>query len=85
MQKPGVYALPIALILAMAAENGLVSLSQCVSTHHMRHATQDGTAASMGPLGGTENMHLVITLPLRNEDQLDQLPDESLRSDQPEL
>ena len=42
-------------------------------THHVRQATQDGSARSMGRLPATQTLNLVITLPLRNQDQLDQL------------
>ncbi len=69
-RKLGVYALPIALILSMAAGT---CESQSVLTHHVREATQDGTAPGMGRLASSQNLHLVITLSLRNEDQLDQL------------
>ena len=68
-RKLGIYALPIAIILSIVPG---VCRSQSVLTHHMREATQDGTAPQMGRLAASQNMHLVITLPLRNEDQLDQ-------------
>ena len=70
MRKLGLHALPIAIFMSMAAGIGE---SQLVLTHHMRGATQDGTAPGMGRLASNQNLHLVITLPLRNEDQLDQL------------
>ena len=69
-RKLGIYAFPIALILSMLPG---ICESQSVLTHHMRKPAQDGTASPMGQLATTENMHLVITLPLRNEGQLDQL------------
>ena len=69
-RKLGIYALPIAIIMSMAAG---ICESQSILTHHVRQATQDGTAAAMGRLASSQNLHLVITLPLRNEDQLDQL------------
>ncbi len=69
-QKLGMHALSVAIILSMASG---VCQSQSVLTHHVRKAAQDGTASPMGQLAATENMHLVITLPLRNEDQLDRL------------
>jgi kumamolisin len=70
MRKLGIYALPIAIVMSMAAS---ICESQSVLTHHMREATQDGAAPLVGRLAASQNMHLVITLPLRNEDQLDQL------------
>jgi kumamolisin len=50
-----------------------VGQAQSLLTHHIRQATQDGSARSMGRLPASQTMNLVITLPLRNEDQLDQL------------
>ena len=70
MRKLGIYAFPIAIFMAMAAG---ICESQSVLTHHMRQATQDGTAPRTGRLAASQSLHLVITLPLRNEDQLDQL------------
>ena len=70
MRKLGIYAFPIAIIMSMASG---ICESQSVLTHHMRGATEDGTAPGMGRLASSQNLHLVITLPLRNEDQLDQL------------
>jgi kumamolisin len=49
-----------------------VGHAQSLLTHHIRQATQDGSARSMGRLPATQTVDLVITLPLRNEDQLDQ-------------
>jgi subtilase family serine protease len=69
-RKLGIYALPIAIILSLAAG---ICESQSVLTHHIRQATQDGTAPQMGRLASSQKLHLVITLPLRNEGQLDQL------------
>ena len=69
-RKVGTYALPIAMVMSMAAG---ICAAQSVLTHHIREATQDGTAPRTGPLAASQNLHLVITLPLRNEVQLDQL------------
>jgi kumamolisin len=49
-----------------------VAQAQSVLTHHVRQATKDGSARSLGRLPATQNMRLVITLPLRNQDELDQ-------------
>ena len=70
MRKLWVYALPIAVFMTLATG---ICESQSVLTHHLRNATQDGTAPRMGQLAANQNLHLVIALPLRNEDQLDQL------------
>ena len=70
MRIVGKYAFPIAAVLSFALGIGQ---AQSVLTHHVRPATQDGTARSIGPLSATQTLNLVITLPLRNQDQLDQL------------
>ncbi|MGA2205350.1 MAG: protease pro-enzyme activation domain-containing protein [Terracidiphilus sp.] len=66
----GRLGLPIAACLSIALS---VCHAQTVLTHHARPATQDGTARSVARLPATQAMNLVITLPLRNQDQLDQL------------
>ena len=70
MRIAGKFALPIAAVLSLALS---ISQAQTLLTHHVRQAAQDGTARSFGPLSTTQNLDLVITLPLRNEDQLDEL------------
>jgi subtilase family serine protease len=60
---------PLAAVLSMAA---CICQAQSVMTRHVRPATQDGTARSMGRLAANQTMNLVITLPLRNQDELDQ-------------
>jgi kumamolisin len=69
MRIVGKYAFPIAAVLSIALN---FCQAQSVLTHHVRPATQDGTARSLGPLSATQNLNLVITLPLSNQDQLDQ-------------
>ncbi len=69
-RRLGMYALSIAIVTSVAP--GLCK-AQSVLTHHVREATQDGTAPLEGQLSATQNLQLVITLPLRNRDQLDQL------------
>ena len=64
------FGLPITACLSIAIS---VCHAQTVLTHHVRLATQDGTARSVGRLPATQAMNLVITLPLRNQDQLDEL------------
>ncbi|MGA3333889.1 MAG: protease pro-enzyme activation domain-containing protein [Terracidiphilus sp.] len=66
----GRLGLPIAACLSIALS---VCHAQTVLTHHARPARQDGTARSVARLPATQAMNLVITLPLRNQDQLDQL------------
>ena len=69
IQKLGKIALPVVAVLAVAAA---VCQAQSVMTHHVRQATQDGSARSVGRLPATQTMSLVLTLPLRNQDELDQ-------------
>ena len=69
-QKLGLYVLPIAAFISVAFG---VCQAQSVLTKHVRKATQDGTARLIGQLSPTQTMNLVITLPLRNQDQLNQL------------
>ncbi len=67
--KLGNYAIPIAVVMSIALG---VCEAQSVLTHHVRQATPDGTARLMGQLSASQTMNLVITLPLRNQDELDQ-------------
>ena len=66
----GKRAFPLATVLSIAL--GFCQ-AQSVLTHHVRPVTQDGTARSIGPLSATHTLNLVITLPLRNQEQLDEL------------
>ena len=70
MRIVGKYVLPIALVLLTALS---ICQAQSVRTRHVRPTTQEGTARSLGSLSATQTLRLVITLPLRNQDQLDQL------------
>ena len=69
-RKLGIYA--VSITIAMSVAPGFCE-AQAVLTNHVRQATQDGTASLTGQLSATQNMRLVISLPLRNQDQLDQL------------
>ena len=66
----GRFVFPIAACMSVAI---VVGHAQSLMTHHVRQATQDGSARSMGRLPASQAMNLVIALPLHNEDQLDQL------------
>ena len=70
MRIAGKIVFPIVAVTSIALG---VCQAQSVLTHHVRHATQDGATPLMGQLSTTQNMSLVITLPLRDQDQLDQL------------
>jgi kumamolisin len=64
------FGLPIAAFLSLSIGIGQ---AQTVLTHHVRQATQDGTAHFLGNLSSSQSLRLVITLPLRNQDELNQL------------
>ncbi len=68
--KMGKIVFPVAAGLSLAV---CLCQGQTMMTSHVRPATQDGTARSIGHLPSNQPMNLVITLPLRNQDQLDQL------------
>ena len=54
---------------------------QPLLTHHVRHATQTGAAKALGQLPTTQNLRLTLTLPLRNQAELDQLLDDLYNPD----
>ncbi len=70
MRRPGTFVFPMTAVLSMALG---ICQAQTMLTHHVRQATHDGSARSIGPLSTTQTLNLVIALPLRNQDQLDQL------------
>ena len=70
MHKLKILGLPIAVCLSFALG---ICQAQTVLTHHVRQATQDGTARFLGNLPSSQTLRLVIALPLRNQDELDQL------------
>ncbi len=70
MRKLSALGIPVAVCLSLALG---ICQAQTVLTHHVRQATQDGTARFIGNLSSTQTLHLVITLPLRNQEELDQL------------
>ena len=70
MRIVGKFVFPIAAFMSIAIT---VGQAQSLLTHHVRQATQDGSARSIGRLPASQNMNLVITLPLHNEAELDQL------------
>ena len=57
----------VALMLTATA----ISHAETVLTRHVRQATKDGSARLLGPVPASQAMRLVLSLPLRNEDQLD--------------
>ena len=70
MRSLKTFGLPIAACLSLSFG---ICQAQTVMTHHVRQATQDGTAHFIGNLSSSQSLRLVITLPLRNQDELNQL------------
>lgn len=70
ISKSGRFAVVVLTLLQTAV---LAGSAQNIMTHHVRQATRDGSAPAVGHMAATQTMRLVITLPLRNEDQLDRL------------
>lgn len=68
-RKPGRIALLLALVVSLAAGS---AHAQNVLTRQTRAAVQDGTARLVGHMPANEMMHLVLVLPLRNQDGLNQ-------------
>ena len=68
ISKPGKF-LPIFAALLLSAAS---CLAQSVKTHHVRQATKNGTAPLVGHLPSSQSMRIVLTLPLRNQEELDQ-------------
>lgn len=70
MRKLGNLAFPIAVCFLLSLG---ICQAQTVLTHHVRQATQDGSAHFIGNLSSSQTLQLVIALPLRNQDELNQL------------
>ncbi len=60
MRIVGKFVFPIAAFLSIAIT---VGQAQSLLTHHVRQASQDGTARFIDRLPSSRNMNLVITLP----------------------
>ncbi|MGD1063874.1 MAG: protease pro-enzyme activation domain-containing protein, partial [Terracidiphilus sp.] len=69
MRKLGTFGLPISACFSLVLG---VCQAQNVLTHHVRQATQDGTARFISNPPSTQTLQLVITLPLQNQDELDE-------------
>ena len=68
MRKAGrIVSALVAFVWVAAA----VGHGQTVLTHHMRPATQNGGARFVSHLPATQTLRMVITLPLRNQDELE--------------
>jgi len=60
-------------VVALVSIVSIISQAQPQSllTRHVREATLNGQAQYVGPLPATQPMHLVLTLPIRNQAALD--------------
>ena len=58
-------------IVSLALLHSSVSQAQSVMTRHVREVTRNGQARSLGHLSSTQNMRLVLVLPLRDQAGLD--------------
>ena len=63
MHRARLYSLTIAALLSIPTAN---STAQSVMTHHVREATRNGQAQSLGRLASTQTMNLDLVLPLRD-------------------
>ncbi|HEX8711774.1 MAG TPA: S53 family serine peptidase [Terracidiphilus sp.] len=62
-----------ALLFALLVSFGVgIGSAQTVLTHHTRDAVKDGSAKLVGHMPANQEMNLVIVLPLRNQDALEQ-------------
>jgi subtilase family serine protease len=67
--RRGVYAVLCLAMLLFVAEGQ--ALGQKLLTRHVREATVNGQAQSVGRLPAAQSMRLVLVLPLRNQGELD--------------
>ena len=68
MRKAGRIVSALVALVWVAAAAGH---AQTLLTHHMRPATQNGGARLVSHLPATQTLRLVIALPLRNQDELE--------------
>lgn len=67
LRRLGRLALPLSVVASIAT---CICQAQTVQTHHVRPSTKDGSAKLVGHMPADQIMHLVIVLPLRNQDAL---------------
>ena len=61
------FAIVVALVVTVVCQ----AQSQAPLTRHVREVTVNGLAPSVGRLPATQSMRLVVALPLRNQEALD--------------
>ncbi|MGC2298305.1 MAG: protease pro-enzyme activation domain-containing protein [Acidobacteriaceae bacterium] len=70
-------SLPSIVAITLAATASLpASAQQPLLTRHVRQATATGEAKALGQMPATQSLRLVLTLPLRNQQELDTLLDD---------
>ncbi|HXN98312.1 MAG TPA: protease pro-enzyme activation domain-containing protein [Candidatus Acidoferrales bacterium] len=70
VRRIALFLLAIGALIAIATMNSQAQ-GQSMLTRHVREATLNGQAPSVGRLPATQSMHLNIVLPLRNQSELD--------------
>src|SRR5271154_1716419 len=70
VRKIGQFLLTVAALIAIVTMNSQAQ-GQSMLTRHVREATLNGQALSVGRLPATQSMHLNVVLALRNQPELD--------------
>jgi kumamolisin len=70
VRRIGLFLLAIGALIAIVTMNSQAQ-GQSMLTRHVREATLNGQALSVGRLPATQSMHLDVVLPLRNQSELD--------------
>src|SRR5271155_2572394 len=70
VRKIGQFLLTVAALIAIVTMNSQAQ-GQSMLTRHVREATLNGQALSVGRLPATQSMHLNVVLALRNQSELD--------------
>ncbi|MGB8522116.1 MAG: S53 family serine peptidase [Candidatus Acidiferrales bacterium] len=70
VRRIGQFLLTVAALIAIVTMNSQAQ-GQSMLTRHVREATLNGQAPSVGRLPATQSMHLNVVLPLRNQPELD--------------
>ena len=73
----------VAAALAATAPATASAQMQPLLTHHVRHETQTGAAKALGQMPAGQTLRLTLTLPLRNQAELDTLLDDLYNPNSP--
>ncbi len=71
------------LTLAATAFVSAAMAQQPLLTHHVRQETETGAAKALGQMPASQTLRLTLTLPLRNQDELDQFIEDVYNPDSP--